>query len=191
MLGLQKVPHVKLPVCYKEIHPVFLYPHVPFWYVCGIPNFGIIPWQGKYRLYDCWSFFPREDPILQKELCFLGTHWIAPLFSREAAFTLCLTNHTPKTQTKRYHKEFTHELFWKFFLASSEVFQVWGYFSHKTCRHQLADKSTAGSAPTSLAVVKALHPWTKFQLRAPWPTGASQYKSQGEFMHLVPLKTWN
>lgn len=73
-------------------------------------------------------------------------------------------------------------MFWKFFWE--EVFQVWGYFSHKKRRHHLADKSFSSSAPTSLVAVKGIQPWTKFQLRAPWPTGASQHRSQGEFMHI-------
>lgn len=116
----------------KKYTLILSYPPVPFLCMCGTPNFGIIPWQGKDRLYDFWSLFPEGDPILKKELCFLGMHWIAPLFSQEAVyvFTLCLTNHTPQiTQAKRHCKEFTFELFWTIFWQEMKCSKL-GAVSH-------------------------------------------------------------
>lgn len=96
----RKVPMLNFLVVSKKFTLILLYPHVPFWYVWYFQL-----WHNSLagEIQKVWSlkFFPREDPILQKELCFLGIHWIAPLFSQEAVFTLCLTNHTPKNNSSK------------------------------------------------------------------------------------------
>ena len=142
-------PHSLPPPCPHSPCPHTPHPHVlPTWHNSL---------AGEHRLCDLWlCLFSGGDPTIQKELCFLGMHWIASLFSQEAV--LCVhfvfKPHLQLTQAKRYCKEFTFELFWTIFWQELKCSKLGATFHTRRIGITWLTGLSASSPLTSLAAGK-------------------------------------